>query len=269
MDTIATMALDDCDAELQRQLASAGNLPCHIAVIMDGNGRWARTRGLPRIEGHWAAREVVRDVVRACGELGMQVLTLYAFSGENWQRPWSEVLGLMRLLRTCLIEEVPELDRNNVRLQSIGQIFRLPKPCRTALLRAVELTSRNTGMVLNLALSYSGRAEIADAAQRIALDVERGRLRSEAVDETCVARYLYTSDLPDPDLVIRTSGEMRISNFLLWQIAYAELHNTPVLWPDFRRMHLYEAISNYQQRERRFGRTGMQIRSLPQAALTK
>jgi undecaprenyl diphosphate synthase len=262
-------ALDDHDAGLQRELMERGNLPRHLAIIMDGNGRWAYQRGLPRIEGHRAAREVVRDTVRACGKLGISVLTLYAFSGENWQRPWGEVLGLMRLLRICLIEEVPELDQNNVRLQTIGQVYRLPRPCQKALFQAIDLTSKNTGLILNLALSYGGRAEIADAARRIATDVERGLLRSDAVDEACFAQYLYNSDLPDPDLVIRTSGEMRISNFLLWQIAYAEFHVTPVLWPDFRRKHLYEAIRNYQHRERRFGRTGTQVRTVQQVFLGK
>ncbi len=261
--------MDNHDAELQRELVAKGNLPRHIAIIMDGNGRWANQRGLPRIEGHRAARDVVRDTVRACGELGIEVLTLYAFSGENWGRPWGEVLGLMRLLRTCLIEEVPELDRNNVRLRTIGQAHRLPQPCRKALFQAIGLTSKNTGLILNLALSYGGRTEIADAARQIAKDIERGRLQIEAIDEACFAQYLYTSDLPDPDLVIRTSGEMRISNFLLYQIAYAELHVTPVLWPDFSRKHLYEAIRNYQGRERRFGKTSTQVRPVQPVLLSK
>ena len=259
--------MDKNDEAIQNELIARGNIPRHIAMIMDGNGRWAYQHGKPRIEGHRAARDVVRDTVRACGELGIEVLTLYAFSEENWQRPPREVLGLMRLLRTCLIEEVPELNQNNVRLQTIGQAFRLPRPCQKALNRAINLTSKNTGLILNLALSYGGRAEITSAAQRIATEVERGLLSSAAVDEECFAKYLYTPDLPDPDLVIRTSGEMRISNFLLWQIAYAELHITPVLWPDFRREHLYEAIRNYQQRERRFGKTSTQVRTLQPAVL--
>lgn len=261
--------MDEHDAGFQQELIARGNLPRHIAIIMDGNGRWACQRGLSRIEGHRAARDVVRDTVRACGELGIEVLTLYAFSGENWGRPWGEVLGLMRLLRACLIEEVPELNRNNVRLRTIGHTHRLPRPCQKALFQAIDLTSKNTGLILNLALSYGGRAEIADAARQIAKDVERGLLQSEAVDEACFAQHLYTSDLPDPDLVIRTSGEMRISNFLLWQIAYAELHVTPFFWPDFNRRHLYEAIRSYQGRERRFGKTSTQVRTLQQAFLSK
>jgi undecaprenyl diphosphate synthase len=259
--------LDKPGAELQREVMAKGNLPRHVAIIMDGNGRWAYQRGLPRIEGHQAAREVVREVVRACGELGLEALTLYAFSVENWARPWGEVLGLMRLLRTCLVEEVPELDRNNVRLRTVGQTDRLPRLCREALHRAIERTSGNTGLILNLALSYTGRSEIVDAARRIAADAAGGRLRSDAVDEACFARYLYAPDLPDPDLVIRTSGEMRISNFLLWQIAYAELHVTPVLWPDFGRRDLLEAIRNYQGRERRFGKTSAQVRTAGRAVL--
>lgn len=263
------MDLDRLDEEFQRELIARGNLPCHVAIIMDGNGRWANQRDLPRIEGHRAARDVVRDTVRVCGELGIQALTLYAFSGENWRRPWGEVLGLMRLLRTCLVEEVPELNRNNVRLRTIGQASRLPRLCQDALLRAMELTARNTGLILNLALSYTGRAEIVDAVRRIALEVEQGLLDSKTIDNVCFARHLYAPDLPDPDLVIRTSGEMRISNFLLWQIAYSELHVTPVLWPDFSRKHLYEAIRNYQGRERRFGKTSAQISTQQQMFLSK
>ncbi len=261
--------MDRLDEKLQRELIAQGNLPRHVAIIMDGNGRWANQRDLPRIEGHRAARNVVRDTVRACGELGIQVLTLYAFSGENWGRPWSEVLGLMRLLRACLVEEVPELDRNNVRLRTIGHASRLPRLCREALLRAMDRTSKNTGLILNLALSYTGRAEIVDAVRRIALEVERGLLKNDAIDDACFARHLYAPDLPDPDLVIRTSGEMRVSNFLLWQIAYSELHVTPVFWPDFSRKHLYDAIRNYQGRERRFGKTSAQVRTPQQVFLGK
>lgn len=263
------VALDWFDEECRQELTARGNLPRHIAVIMDGNGRWANQRGLPRIEGHRAARDVVRDTVRACGQLGIQVLTLYAFSGENWKRPWGEVLGLMRLLKVCLVEEIPELDRNNVRLRTIGHSSRLPRPCREALSRATDMTAKNTGLILNLALSYTGRSEILDAVRQIAREVEQGLLRTQNIDDACFAGHLYAPDLPDPDLVIRTSGEMRISNFLLWQIAYSELHVTPVLWPDFNRSHLYEAIRNYQGRERRFGRTSAQIRTPPKALLDK
>ncbi len=253
--------MDRQDAQIQKELKAQGNLPRHIAIIMDGNGRWANQQGEARIEGHRAAREAVRDVVGAAGELGIEVLTLYAFSEENWQRPGREVAALMGLLRECLVEEVPELDENNVRLMAIGETRKLPRVCRIALRRAIERLSKNTGLMLNLALSYGGRAEIVEAARRIAQEVEAGQLKSGAVTEALFDRYLYTADLPDPDLMIRTSGEMRVSNFLLWQCAYTELCVTPVLWPDFRRNHLYEALHSYQRRERRFGRTSSQLHS--------
>jgi undecaprenyl diphosphate synthase len=231
-----------------------GRLPRHIAIIMDGNGRWAQKRGLPRVAGHRAAIESVRDVVRGCGELQIEVLTLYAFSVENWSRPQEEVRALMRMLRELLRREVRELHRSNVRLTSTGRLEDLSGGVREELLRAIEKTRTNSGLVLNLALSYGGRSEIVDAVKAWFEDVRAGRANPENLDEAAFARYLYTRDLPDPDLLIRTSGELRVSNFLLWQIAYTELFITPVLWPDFRRQQLYEAIREYQKRERRFGR---------------
>ena len=244
------------DKEIQDRLKAKGNLPRHIAIIMDGNGRWARMRGLDRIEGHKAGRESVRDIVRACGELGIEVLTLYAFSVENWRRPRREVWALMRLLRDALYEEIEELDRNNVRLMAIGRLDGLPKASREALFWAMKRTEDNTGLVLNLALNYGGRVEIVDAVRRI---LEEG-YKPEDVDEAVFSAHLYTAGLPDPDLLIRTSGELRVSNFLLWQMAYTEIWVTDVLWPDFRREHLYQAIEAYQQRERRFGMTSEQVR---------
>ncbi|HID10443.1 MAG TPA: isoprenyl transferase [Candidatus Latescibacteria bacterium] len=244
------------DKQIQDRLKAKGNLPRHIAIIMDGNGRWARMRGLDRIEGHRAGRESVRDVVRACGELGIEVLTLYAFSVENWRRPRREVWALMRLLRDTLYEEVEELDRNNVRLIAIGRLDELPKTSREALFWAMKRTKDNTGLMLNLALNYGGRVEIVDAVRRIL----EGGYRPEDVDEAVFSAHLYTAGLPDPDLLIRTSGELRVSNFLLWQMAYTEIWVTDVLWPDFRRKHLYQAIEAYQRRERRFGMTSEQLR---------
>lgn len=222
-------------------------VPRHIAIIMDGNGRWAKQRHMPRIFGHRAGVTSVRDVVRACGELGVKVLTLYAFSAENWARPTNEVQALMRLLEEYLRRELPELQKNHVQLRAIGRLEGLPTRAQDELTRVRELTSRNKGLVLNLALNYGGRQEIVDACNRLL------RERVKRVDETDFARHLYTADCPDPDLLIRTSGELRISNFLLWQLAYTEFWVTPVSWPDFRRLHLYEAIVSYQQRERRFG----------------
>ena len=243
----------DLDRISQEQILAKGNLPRHIAIIMDGNGRWARMRGLDHIEGHRAGKASVRDVVEACGQLGVEVLTLYAFSTENWTRPRREVLALMRLLRDSLYEETDELDEKNVRLMAIGRTDDLPRTSRRALAWAMERTEHNTGLTLNLALNYGGRREIIDAVRRIAAEIERGMLRADQIDAEMFSRYLYTADLSEPDLLIRTSGEMRLSNFLLWQMAYSEIWVTDVLWPDFRREHLYEAIRSYQGRERRFG----------------
>jgi undecaprenyl diphosphate synthase len=229
-------------------------LPGHVAIIMDGNGRWARRRGLLRVAGHVAARAAVRDVVTASAELKLRELTLYTFSMENWQRPRAEVSALMHLLDQTLVEQAPEMEANGIRLNALGRLELLPRYVRSRLDRTIERLSGNTGLRLNLALSYGGRAEIVDAVRAIIDRTGRGEIAPRDVDEELVRRFLYTPDLPDPDLLIRTSGELRISNFLLWQIAYTEIYVTEVLWPDFRRGDLFEAISVYQSRERRFGR---------------
>ncbi|MDW8343817.1 MAG: isoprenyl transferase [Verrucomicrobiae bacterium] len=229
-------------------------IPQHIAIIMDGNGRWARQRGLPRIEGHRAGAESVRAVVRACGELGVRYLTLYAFSMENWRRPKAEVSALMRLLEFYLQQEIPELDRNNVRLWAIGRLHELPLAAQRQLEKSIAALDDNTGLTLVLALSYGGRAELVDAMREIARKVKTGSLDIADINEEAIARHLYTRDLPDPDLLIRTSGEMRVSNFLLWQISYTEIYVTETLWPDFRKPQLLEAIAAYSKRQRRFGR---------------
>ncbi|MEK9145746.1 MAG: isoprenyl transferase [Elusimicrobiota bacterium] len=226
---------------------SAGAVPAHVAIIMDGNGRWAKARGLPRAAGHKAGVESVRAAVRACGEFGVKVLTLYSFSTENWLRPKEEVGELMRLLCWALRREATELDKNGVRLMTSGRIEGLPPEVRAELARAGERLKDNKGLLLNLALNYGARAEIVDAVNAL---LKEG---AGEVTEESIGGRLYTAGLPDPDLVIRTSGEMRISNFLLWQIAYSELYVTPVHWPDFRKEHLGEAIEEYRRRERRFG----------------
>jgi len=236
------------------ELKARGNLPRHIAVIMDGNGRWAKARGVPRLFGHRAGRESVREIVRGCAALGVDVRTLYTFSTENWSRPAREVSALMNLLRDSLRAECDELAANNVRLQVIGRLADLPVPVRRAVAETQERLSHNTGMLLNLAISYSGRAELVDAVRRM-LAGEGGRLRPADVDEELIASFLYTAGLPDPDLLIRTSGEQRISNFMLWQLAYTEIWITETLWPDFRRRHLFQAVAEYQRRDRRFGRS--------------
>ena len=228
-------------------------LPGHVAVIMDGNGRWARRRGLPRIAGHTAARKAVREVVTAGAEIGLKELTLYTFSVENWSRPRSEVAALMHLLDRTLAEQVAEMDENNIRLTAIGRLDRLPKYVRSRLDRTIEQLQENDGLHLNLALSYGGRAEIVDAVREIVESAERGELAAADVDERLIQGFLYDPELSDPDLLIRTSRELRVSNFLLWQIAYTEIFVTDVLWPDFRKRHLLEAIAAYQTRERRFG----------------
>lgn len=231
-----------------------GEIPTHVAVIMDGNGRWARQKGRPRIFGHRAGMESVRAVVKVAGDIGVKVLTLYAFSTENWRRPRSEVLALMSLLRKYTKLEKEELREKGIRVQTIGRVNELYPKAREALEEAIRYTSSGTKMVLNLAISYSGRIEMVDAVRKIALDAKEGRIKPEDIDEEKLAGYLYTKHLPDPDLLIRTSGEMRISNFLLYQLAYTEIYVTDVLWPDFRREGFLEAISAYQGRERRFGR---------------
>jgi undecaprenyl diphosphate synthase len=229
-------------------------LPSHIAIIMDGNGRWARRRNLPRVAGHKAGVEPVRIAVETCTRLAIQALTLYAFSVENWKRPRAEVDTLWRLLRLYLRRELPEIMRNGIRFTCMGRLDGLPPQVRSELEAAVEATAQNTGMRLNVAINYSGRAELVDALNAIIEDARlEGRLRDLHIDEQSIASRLYTAGMPDPDLLIRTSGEMRISNFLLWQIAYAELYVTDTLWPDFRRADLLHAILDYQKRDRRFG----------------
>jgi undecaprenyl diphosphate synthase len=229
-------------------------LPAHIAIIMDGNGRWARRRNLPRVAGHKAGVDPVRTVVETCARLGIEALTLYAFSVENWKRPRAEVETLWRLLRFYLRQEVTTLLDNNVRLTPIGRIDALPLIVQQELELAVKRTSDNTGLRLNLAINYGGRAELVDSVNALIEDARReGRLKDLTVDEEGISSRLYTAGQPDPDLLIRTSGEMRISNFLLWQIAYAELYVTDTFWPDFKRANLLQAILDYQKRERRFG----------------
>ena len=236
------------------ELRRRGNLPRHVAIIMDGNGRWAKARGVPRLMGHRAGRESVREAVRGCVALGVEVLTLYTFSIENWNRPRREVEALMTILRHTLREEREELRRQNVSLAVVGREPDLPAPVRKAIDEARDALSGGSGLRLNLALSYSGRAEIVDAFRALLAEARSQRLDPSQVDETMVSRHLYTAGLPDPDLLIRTSGEMRLSNFLLWQMAYTELWITDTLWPDFRRRHLYQAVADFQKRERRFGR---------------
>jgi undecaprenyl diphosphate synthase len=235
------------------ELRRRGNLPKHIAIIMDGNGRWARQRGVARLMGHRAGREAVREAVKGCVALGVDVLTLYTFSIENWNRPKREIEALMMILRQTLRAERDELRKNNVRLDVIGRAEDLPAAVRREISATQEFLSASTGLKLILALSYSGRGELVDAMRR-ALEEQRGEGGGALVDEDFVARHLYTAGLPDPDLLIRTSGEMRLSNFMLWQLAYTELWITETLWPDFRRRHLYRAVADYQTRERRFGR---------------
>jgi len=254
---IAAEPLDD--AVLQAELRAQGDIPKHVAIIMDGNGRWAGKRNLPRSHGHNAARDVVRDIVQACGELDIEVLTLFTFGTDNWKRPWGEVLSLMKLLRDACREELGELGRNGVRVMATGDIQRLARHARLALLHTMSQTRDNTGLKLNLALSYDGRSEIVNAVRKLSSDVAEGRLRPDEIDEEAVSSALYTSDFPDPDLLIRTSGEMRLSNFMLWQCAYTEMFFTPVLWPDFERGDLYEAVRSYQTRERRYGKTSSQL----------
>lgn len=247
------------DTDIQSELKTSGKLPKHIAIIMDGNGRWAQSRDLRRSDGHRSARETVRDIVRVCGELQVDILTLFTFGTDNWRRPWSEILSLMQLLRDCSREELKELQENNVRLTATGDINRLVKQSRLALEQAMKQTANNTGLTLNLALSYDGKSDILQAVKSLATEVQQGRLDPKDIDADRFAQKLYTGNLPDPDLLIRTSGEVRLSNFMLWQCAYTEFWFTDVFWPDFRREHLYEAIRNFQKRERRYGKTGIQL----------
>jgi undecaprenyl diphosphate synthase len=246
--------MQDLAAQINKE-----HLPRHIAIIMDGNGRWAKEQGQDRLFGHYQGVESVRDIVEGCAELGVEYLTLYAFSTENWDRPQYEVVGLMELLVTTIRNEVESLGKNNIRLHVIGDMSMLPHYAQQELKEALDTLKDNTGLNLVMALSYSGRWELLNAVKSIAWEVKRGKLGVEDIDQTTLQRHLCTSELPDPELMIRTSGEYRISNFLLYQLAYAELYFTNVRWPEFRKDNLYEAILDYQSRERRFGKTSEQI----------
>ena len=240
-------AISQLSAEAKAQL------PQHVAIIMDGNGRWAKQRHLPRIEGHRQGAESARVIIRTAGDLGIKYLTLYAFSAENWNRPKDEVDALMKYLIHYLKSETPDLNKNNVRLEAIGQIYRLPENVQEQLRKSIQTLAKNNGLTLVLALSYGGRNEIVEAVRGIAEKVRRGQLEPADITEQTVSQHLWTRHLPDPDLLIRTSGEMRVSNFLLWQISYAELVVTPTLWPDFRKAQFFEALEEYARRHRRFG----------------
>ncbi|GBE27405.1 ditrans,polycis-undecaprenyl-diphosphate synthase [bacterium BMS3Bbin03] len=259
----------DWDKKIQARLKQTGNLPKHIAIIMDGNGRWARKRGLPRVAGHREGINSVRDVVEACAQLGIEVLTLYTFSVENWKRPKEEVSYLMTLLVRTIKKEIADLQKNNVHLMIIGHLKDLPDITRKSLEDGIEKTKNNTGLKLVLALSYGGRREILDAVQKIAEKAIDGKISPGDIDEKLFSQHLYTAGLPDPDLLIRTSGELRVSNFLLWQMAYTEMYIMDVYWPDFRRKELYEAIQVYQKRERRFGLVSEQLHPTPSEARTQ
>jgi undecaprenyl diphosphate synthase len=229
------------------------SLPKHVAVIMDGNGRWAKQHGLPRVEGHRRGADSAREIIRTAGELGIKYLTLYAFSAENWNRPKDEVDALMKYLIHYLKTETPELNKNNVRLEVIGQIYRLPENVQEHLKKSMATLSKNNGLTLVMALSYSSRIEIVAAVRSIAEKAKQGKLDPADINEQVISQHLWTRNIPDPDVLIRTSGEMRVSNFLLWQISYAELVITPTLWPDFRKPQFYEALEEYARRHRRFG----------------
>ena len=234
-------------------------LPKHVAIIMDGNGRWAKQQGLLRVIGHENGTKSVREIVEASAELGLKNLTLYAFSTENWNRPKIEVRTLMKLLVKSLKKEIKTLQDNNIKLSAIGSLKDLPKKAHSELLDVIEKTKNNTNMTLTLALSYGSREEIVNVIKEISVKVKNNIISAESIDESIINKHLYTQNLPDVDLLIRTSGEQRISNFLLWQIAYAELYFTDILWPDFTKEDLYEALINYQNRERRFGKTSEQL----------
>ncbi|HEX8331049.1 MAG TPA: isoprenyl transferase [Segetibacter sp.] len=240
------------------------NLPSHIAIIMDGNGRWAKEQGQDRLFGHYNGVESVRNIVEGCAELGVGYLTLYAFSTENWDRPEDEVNGLMELLVDTIRNEVETLNKNNIRLHVIGNLEMLPEYARNEMQEALDMTSHNTGLNLIMALSYSSRWEIVNAVQNIAVDVKEGKLNPQEITANTVEKYLCTCNIPDPELMIRTSGEYRISNFLLYQLAYSELYFTNTRWPDFRKHNLYEAILDFQGRERRFGKISEQVKDQPQ-----
>ncbi|MDH7501331.1 MAG: isoprenyl transferase [Verrucomicrobiota bacterium] len=240
-------------SSIQLSAEARAALPTHVAIVMDGNGRWAKQRHLPRVEGHRHGVESVRAVVRAAGELGIKYLTLYAFSVENWNRPKDEVDTLMRYLARYLKTEIDELQRNNVRLEVIGQVYRLPEFVQEQLANTRQALARNNGLTLILALSYGGRTEIVEAVRQIAAKAKAGQIEPEEINEQVISQHLYTRHYPDPDLIIRTSGELRVSNFLLWQISYAEFVVTPTLWPDFRKAQFFAALEEYARRHRRFG----------------
>ena len=244
-----------------REQINNERIPRHIAIIMDGNGRWAEEKGQERLYGHFQGVESVRNIVEGCSELGVEYLTLYAFSTENWDRPQPEVDGLMALLVDTVHKEVPVLNKNKIRLHMIGDMQMLPGFAQHAMQEAMDMTSHNNGLNLIMALSYSSRWELTNAVKNIGIDVKAGKIDPETIDQHTIQQYLSTSKLPDPELMIRTSGEYRISNFLLYQLAYAELYFTNTRWPDFRKENLYEAIIDFQSRERRFGKTGNQIKS--------
>jgi undecaprenyl diphosphate synthase len=248
------------DEQIKEALKKSGEIPKHIAIIMDGNGRWAKKRGLPRVAGHKRGVDTVKEIVEACAEIGVKFLTLYTFSTENWKRPKDEVSTLMRLLLNSLRDRVNELNDNDVRLTTIGNTQSLPIEVQKQLSSDIERTKNNKKMVLNLALSYSGRWELLEAIKQIADSAAKSKIKVEDIDENLISSFLTTKDIPDPDLVIRTSGEFRVSNFLLWQIAYSEFIITETLWPDFSKFDLYDAIKIFQTRERRFGKVSEQIK---------
>ena len=248
------------DKNIQEELKKSGEIPVHIAIIMDGNGRWAKKRGLPRVAGHKRGVDTVKEIVEACAEIGVKFLTLYTFSTENWKRPKDEVSTLMRLLLKSLKDRVNELNENDIRLTTIGDLDALPEEVQKQLKIDIERTKNNKKMVLNLALSYSGRWELLEAIKEISKLSAKGKVAEQDIDEKFVSSFLTTKDIPDPDLVIRTSGEFRVSNFLLWQIAYSEFVITETFWPDFSKYDLYDAIKIFQKRERRFGKVSEQIK---------
>ncbi len=247
------------DAKLQNALKNSGEIPTHIAIIMDGNGRWARKRGLPRVAGHKKGVDTVREITEACAQIGVKYLTLYTFSTENWKRPKDEVSTLMRLLLRSIKDKCDELMENDIRLTTIGDVKSLPKEVQKELYEAVDKTNNNKRMTLNLALSYSGRWEILKAVKEIVQETREGKIIPDEINEGFISSYLTTKNIPDPDLLIRTSGEFRVSNFLLWQIAYTEFYISNLYWPEFKRKNLYEAVQSFQNRERRFGKVSEQI----------
>jgi len=251
--------IDEKLDNIVERIKKRGNIPKHVAIIMDGNGRWAKRRNLPRTEGHKVGIESVRAVVEAAGEIDVKALTLYTFSSENWNRPKSEVSALMSLLVQTIRKEINELDKKNVRLLAIGDVDALPYAPRMGIKNTIKKLSKNSGLILNLALSYSSRQEILNAVKQVGENVKTGIIEPDDINEQYFSSFLQTSTIGDPDLLIRTSGEQRISNFLLWQIAYAELYITPTLWPDFGKIEFYDAIENYQTRERRFGKVSEQL----------